>query len=173
MSVGYSPNQRFKLTRHVGLTVVRMNETMVKASDEQLRSLLDGGRRVLRLHETFDAPDSTPISECHVGDVVTLAGTVISVQEKHQFTREDGTEGFVRNITIQDMTGVVEVALWDDDAQRDITSGDVVQVFDGEVQEAYEGDGIQVNVGYDNRIRIFDGDENVECITLMVDGDSE
>jgi len=143
-------------------------ETMVTVSPAELRELLDGQRQSLRVSESLDAPESTPIIDCNIGAVVTIAGVVTNVGDRNTFNRDDGSEGQVRNVQIQDRTGMIEVALWGEEADRDITVGDVMQVWDGEVEEGYN-DATQLNAGYDTRVRVFDQQRDAELVTLVLE----
>lgn len=145
-----------------------VRETLVTANKAELERLLDGEVDSLRLNESLDAPQSTPIAECYIGNIVTCVGVVTDVGERNTFTRDDGTDGQVRNIQIQDRTGMIAIALWGDYADRSIEVGDTVQVMDAEVEEGFD-DPTQLNVGYDARLRVFDQDRNAELVTLTLE----
>jgi replication factor A1 len=65
---------------------------------------------------------------------------VRSADPKRTFDRDDGSEGQVRNIRIQDETGDIRVALWGDLADRDVAPGDEVQLTDVEIQDGFQDD---------------------------------
>lgn len=145
-----------------------VRETVVKATKQELQRLLDEDTDSLRLNETLDGPNSTPLSECRIGNVVTVVGVVTDIQDINTFTRNDGTDGQVRNIQIQDRTGMMSAALWGEDADRDLTVGDTVQILDAEVEEGYD-DPVQLNVGFDARLRLFEQDRDAELVTLILE----
>ena len=74
---------------------------------------------------------------------ITTVGRVIDVQDIREFKREDGSTGKVRNIVIEDETGSIRVALWDENATVDIKEGDVVKIINGYMRE----DVMELNVG--------------------------
>lgn len=147
-----------------------VRETVVKATPEELRRLIeDDDKTSLRLSETLDAPGSIPISNCMIGNTVTVVGVITDIGQRNTFSRDDGSEGQVRNVTIQDRTGMIECALWGEEADRNLSVGDTVQVLDAEVQEGYQGSGFQLNVGYDSRFRVFEQDRKGELVTLILE----
>ncbi len=147
-----------------------VRETLVKATADELRRLIDDEDvSSLRLSETLDAPGSMPISNCMIGNTVTVVGVIIDIGQRNTFTRDDGSDGQVRNIKIQDRTGMIECALWGDEAERELSVGDTVQVIDAEVQEGYKNSGFQLNVGYDSRFRVFEQDRSAQLVTLMLE----
>ncbi|HIP84329.1 MAG TPA: replication factor A [Methanothermococcus okinawensis] len=82
------------------------------------------------------------LDERHKRDITT-AGRVIEVQDIREFKREDGSTGKVRNIVIEDETGSIRVALWDENATVDIKEGDIVKIVNGYMRE----DVMELNVG--------------------------
>lgn len=149
------------------------DETLLTVSAAELRRVLDDPtRNTVRLYESWSAPETEPIVECHIGTTVTIAGVVASMDDVNTFRRSDGSEGQVRNITVQDRTGAIECALWGDAAQRDIDVGSVVHVADAEVEEGYQDNTKQVNVGYGARLRTLDPDE-AAVVTLVIDDADE
>jgi replication factor A1 len=146
-----------------------VRETVVQATEAELRDLLESDKDSLRLSETLDAPDSTPLRNVELGDVVTVVGVVTDIGDRNTFSRDDGSEGQVRNIQIQDRTGMIECALWGDEADRDLSVGDTVQVMDSEAEDGYQDSGLQLNVGYDARFRVFEQDRDGQLVTLFVE----
>lgn len=152
-----------------------VKETVANVSRQELQRLLDGTVDSLRVSETLDAPDSMPIGELEIDDVVTIVGVVTDIDSVNTFSRDDGSDGQVRNIQIQDRTGVVPVVLWGDEAVRDLSVGDTVQVVDGEVQvDEYDDndEAKQVNVGYDSTLKVFEQDRRAEIVTLILEDDA-
>ncbi|MDS0219909.1 single-stranded DNA binding protein [Haloarcula sp. S1AR25-5A] len=85
-------------------------------------------------------PDADPIAEVELDETVDIAGVVRSADPKRTFDRDDGSEGQVRNVRIQDATGDIRVALWGDKADKDIAPGDEVLVADVEIQDGWQDD---------------------------------
>jgi replication factor A1 len=85
-------------------------------------------------------PESTDIDDVEIDRTVDIAGVVRSADPKRTFDRDDGSEGQVRNIRLQDDTGDIRVALWGDLADRDVAPGDEVQLTDVEIQDGFKDD---------------------------------
>ena len=49
-----------------------------------------------------------------IGGLVSTKGLIVNIIPVHEFTREDGSKGKVRNISISDKSGIVNIVLWDD-----------------------------------------------------------
>ena len=100
------------------------------------------------VEETVEyVPESTPIADLEIDDVVDIAGVVRSADPKRTFDRDDGSEGQVRNVRLQDGTGDVRVALWGEKADRDIGPGDEVLFTDVEIQDGWQDD-IEASAGW-------------------------
>jgi replication factor A1 len=85
-------------------------------------------------------PDATPIDEVEMGETVDVAGVVRSTDPKRTFDRDDGSEGQVRNVRIQDDTGDIRVALWGEKADAEIAPGDEVLAADVEIGDGWQDD---------------------------------
>jgi len=85
-------------------------------------------------------PEADPIGDVEIDDTVDIAGVVRSTDPKRTFDRDDGSEGQVRNIRVQDDTGDIRVALWGDKADKEIGPGDEVLVADVEIQDGWQDD---------------------------------
>ncbi|WP_096390595.1 single-stranded DNA binding protein [Halopenitus persicus] len=98
---------------------------------------------------------------------VTLVGTVLEAGDVRTFSRDDGTEGRVANLTLGDETGRVRVTMWDDraDLAEEFEAGEVVEVVDGYVRE--RDDDLELHVG--NRGSIERVDETVEYVPETTD----
>jgi len=92
-------------------------------------------------------PGSTPIADLELDDVVDVAGVIRSADPKRTFERDDGSEGQVRNVRLQDDTGDVRVALWGEKADRDIGPGDEVLFTDVEIQDGWQDD-VEASAGW-------------------------
>ncbi|MFB6069411.1 MAG: single-stranded DNA binding protein [Halanaeroarchaeum sp.] len=86
------------------------------------------------------APNAAPIDDLAIDDTADIAGVVRSADPKRTFDRDDGTEGQVRNVRLQDDTGDVRVALWGEKADLDIGPGDEVLFVDVQIQDGWQDD---------------------------------
>ncbi|AKH96976.1 single-stranded DNA binding protein [Halanaeroarchaeum sulfurireducens] len=87
----------------------------------------------------FD-PDATPIENLEIDETADIAGVVRSADPKRTFEREDGSEGQVRNVRLQDDTDDIRVALWGEKADRDLGPGDEVLFVDVQIQDGWQDD---------------------------------
>jgi hypothetical protein len=99
-------------------------------------------------------PETTDIDSLEIGDEVDIGGVVRETQEKRTFDRDDGSEGQVRNIRVQDDTGDIRVALWGDKADLDIAPGDEVQLADLEIQDGWQDD-IEGSAGWQSTVTVL------------------
>ncbi|MFC3478211.1 single-stranded DNA binding protein [Halobacterium litoreum] len=92
-------------------------------------------------------PDSTPIDTLEMDDTADIAGVIRSADPKRTFDRDDGSEGQVRNVRVQDDSGDIRVALWGDKADLDIGPGDEVAFVDVEIQDGWQDD-LEASAGW-------------------------
>ena len=85
-------------------------------------------------------PEATPIEAVEMGQTVDIAGVVRSTDPKRTFDRDDGSEGQVRNVRIQDDTGDIRVALWGEKADADVAPGEEVLAADVEIEDGWQDD---------------------------------
>ncbi|EMA30601.1 single-stranded DNA binding protein [Halobiforma nitratireducens] len=104
-------------------------------------------------------PDSTPIEEIEIGQTVDLAGVVRSADPKRTFDRDDGSEGQVRNVRIQDATGDIRVALWGEKADLDVGPGDEIALGDVEIQDGWQDD-LEASAGWQSTITVLESDSS-------------
>ncbi len=100
-------------------------------------------------------PESTPIEQLEIDQVVDIAGVVRSADPIRTFDRDDGSEGQVRNIRVQDATGDIRVALWGEKADLDIGPGDEVALADVEIQDGWQDD-LEASAGWRSTITVLD-----------------
>ncbi|MFB6125191.1 MAG: single-stranded DNA binding protein [Halanaeroarchaeum sp.] len=98
-----------------------------------------GGLSVVDEDVAF-SPDATPITDLEIDDTVDITGVVRSADPKRTFDRDDGTEGQVRNVRLQDDTGDIRVALWGEKADIDLGPGDEVLFVDVQIQDGWQDD---------------------------------
>ncbi|MEY7850373.1 single-stranded DNA binding protein [Natrarchaeobius sp. A-rgal3] len=102
-------------------------------------------------------PESTPIEDLEIGQTVDLAGVVRSADPKRTFDRDDGSEGQVRNVRVQDATGDIRVALWGEKADLDVGPGDEVALGDVEIQDGWQDD-LEASAGWQSTITVLESD---------------
>jgi replication factor A1 len=129
--------------------------------------------RVEELDEEIDyEPTSTPIGNLEDDDIdetVDVAGVVRSADPKRTFDRDDGSEGQVRNVRLQDGSGDIRVALWGEKADADVGPGDELLVTDAEIQDGWQDD-IEASAGW--RSTLVPLDEGEAPVAAGGNGDS-
>ncbi|WP_435344331.1 single-stranded DNA binding protein [Haloarchaeobius sp. HRN-SO-5] len=138
-------------------TTVEVVDGYVRERDGSLELHVGERGAIEELDETVEyEPESTHIGELEIGDTVDIAGVVRSADPKRTFDRDDGSEGQVRNVRVQDDTGDVRVALWGDKADYDIGPGDRVAFADVEIQDGWQDD-VEASAGWRASVTVLDG----------------
>ncbi|MFB6198232.1 MAG: replication factor A, partial [Halobacteriaceae archaeon] len=102
-------------------------------------------------------PNATAINDLEEEMTTDIAGVVRSTDPKRTFDRDDGSEGQVRNVRIQDETGDIRVALWGEKADLNLGPGDEVLFTDVEIQDGWQDD-IEASAGWQSTaIQLADG----------------
>jgi len=83
---------------------------------------------------------------------VTVIGMVTNAYPVNEFSRSNGGTGKVRNIQLDDSTGSIRMALWDSDAEIEISEGDVVKLIHGFAKES--GEYMDLSTGRFGRIEV-------------------
>jgi len=102
-------------------------------------------------------PDATPIAEVEIDQTVDIAGVVRSTDPVRTFDRDDGSEGQVRNIRVQDATDDMRVALWGEKADIDVAPGDEILAADVEIQDGWQDD-LEASAGWQSTLVVLDDD---------------
>jgi replication factor A1 len=100
-------------------------------------------------------PETTPIEALDIDTTVDIGGVIRSADPKRTFERDDGSEGQVRNIRVQDDTGDIRVALWGEKADREVGPGDEVQLTDVEIQDGWQDD-LEASAGWQASVMALD-----------------
>ncbi|WP_302081863.1 single-stranded DNA binding protein [Salinibaculum rarum] len=100
-------------------------------------------------------PNATAIDGVEIGETVDIAGVVRSADPKRTFDRDDGSEGQVRNIRVQDDTGDIRVALWGPKADKEIAPGDEVLAADVEIDDGWQDD-LEASAGWQSTVVVLD-----------------
>ncbi|MHC3439204.1 single-stranded DNA binding protein [Natrialbaceae archaeon A-gly3] len=136
---GYVRERDGKLELHVG------NRGAVEEVDEDVEYV----------------PESTPIEDLEIGQTVDIAGVVRSSDPKRTFDRDDGSEGQVRNVRVQDATGDIRVALWGEKADVDLGPGDEVALADVEIKDGWQDD-LEASAGWQSTVTVLEGDSEAD-----------
>jgi len=115
-------------------------------------------------------PERTPIETLEIGQTVDIAGVVRSADPKRTFDRDDGSEGQVRNVRVQDDTGDIRVALWGEKADKEIAPGDEVAFADVEIQDGWQDD-LEASAGWQSSVTVL-GDTTAQSDEPTADGDA-
>jgi len=98
-----------------------------------------GAVDVVDVDVEFD-PETTPIGDLEIDQTADIAGVVRSTDPKRTFDRDDGSEGQVRNVRLQDDSGDIRVALWGDKADIDLAPGDEMLAANVETEDGWQDD---------------------------------
>ena len=136
---------------------VEVVDGYVRERDGSLELHVGDRGAVDELDETIEfVPEATDIDSLELDETADIAGVVRSADPKRTFDRDDGSEGQVRNIRVQDQTGDIRVALWGDKADLDLGPGDEVFCADVEIQEGWQDD-LEASAGWRSTVTVIDG----------------
>ncbi len=142
-------------------TAVEVVDGYVREREGDLELHVGDRGAVDEIDETVEfTPEADAIDAVEMDQVVDLAGVVRSADPKRTFDRDDGSEGQVRNIRVQDDTGDIRVALWGEKADKEIAPGDEVFVADAEIQDGWQDD-LEASAGWQSTVVVLD--ENTEA----------
>ena len=147
------------------------DEISVSIPEHELDALLSGQKDAIRVPESYDGLNTTPISDVAMDEEHDLLAVVRQVNDVNVFDRDDGDEGRVRNIRIQDRTGDIRCALWGEHADVPLEIGDYVHVVNAQIEDGYQ-DHIEASVGWDSSIYVVDeADAEQTYVTVTLEED--
>jgi replication factor A1 len=139
-------------------TSVEVVDGYVRERDGSLELHVGDRGAVEEVDEPVDfVPETTPIADLELDTTVDIAGVIRSADPKRTFDRDDGTEGQVRNVRVQDQTGDIRVAMWGAKADRDVGPGDEVYLGDVEIQDGWKED-LEASAGWRSTVLKLEGD---------------
>ncbi|AGN00288.1 replication factor A [Salinarchaeum sp. Harcht-Bsk1] len=142
-------------------TSVEVVDGYVRERDGDLELHVGERGAVEEIDESVEyEPDSTPIGEVEIDQQVDLVGVVRSADPKRTFDRDDGSEGQVRNVRVQDDSGDIRVALWGDKADLDISPGDELALADVEIQDGWQDD-LEASAGWQAAVTVLERDDGL------------
>ena len=137
-------------------TAVEIVDGYVREREGDLELHVGDRGAVEEIDETVDYdPDATPIADVEMGETVDIAGVVRSTDPTRTFDRDDGSEGQVRNVRLQDDTGDIRVALWGDKADREIAPGDEVLAANVEIDDGWQDD-LEASANWQSTVTVLD-----------------
>jgi replication factor A1 len=137
-------------------TAVEVVDGYVREREGSLELHVGDRGAVEEIEETVDYdPDATPIGDVEIGQTVDIAGVVRSADPKRTFDRDDGSEGQVRNVRVQDDTDDIRVALWGPKADKEIAPGDEILAADVEIDDGWQDD-LEASAGWQSTVVVLD-----------------
>ena len=125
--------------------------------------LSDQGAARLAAEELLVETEPVTVPSMRIRDLVaglndtTLSGKVVSVEPSRDFVRQDGSAGRVVNLVLEDETGKVRCAIWDEKADEIVKHGDMagksITIKHGYTRAGLTGEP-ELNVGERSEITI-------------------
>jgi replication factor A1 len=154
-------------------TTVEILDGSVRENEGDLELHVGDRGAVEPIEETVDYdPETTPVESVEIDTVVDIAGVVRSTDPKRTFDRDDGSEGQVRNVRVQDDTDDIRVALWGEKADLDVAPGDEVLVTDAEIQDGWQ-DELEASAGWQSAVVVLDDASGSEAAGEQTDPTAE
>ncbi|WP_247006102.1 single-stranded DNA binding protein [Halorientalis litorea] len=139
-------------------TAVEVVDGYVRERDGDLELHVGDRGAVEEVEDTVEfTPETTPIDAVEIDQTVDIGGVVRSADPKRTFDRDDGSEGQVRNVRVQDESGDIRVALWGDKADKDLRPGDEVFLADVEVDDGWQDD-LEASANWRSTVVVLDDD---------------
>jgi replication factor A1 len=138
---------------------VEIVDGYVRERDGNLELHVGERSEIDELDESVEfVPDADDIEAAEIGETIDISGVVRSTDPKRTFDRDDGSEGQVRNIRVQDRTDDIRVALWGEKADIDLAPGDEVFCADVEIQDGWQ-DELEASAGWRSTVVVLGGDD--------------
>ena len=135
---------------------VEVVDGYVRERDGDLELHVGNRGAVEELDESVEyVPETTAIADLELDDTADIAGAVIETSEKRTFSRDDGSDGQVRNVRIKDETGDIRVAMWGEKADLDVDLADYLAVTDAEIQDGWQDD-LEASAGWRSAVTVLD-----------------
>lgn len=117
------------------------------------------------------------IKDLHAGaKEVTLQTRVLNVSPKKQFSRKDGSQFYLRNMTVYDKDSAVTVKLWDEKANlpemANISPGDLIKIIKAYVKSDLNGQ-LTINIGSGSNIERTETETTIPSIDSITKDISE
>jgi len=117
------------------------------------------------------------IKDLHAGaKEVTLQTRVLNVSPKKQFSRKDGSQFYLRNMTVYDKDSAVVVKLWDEKANlpemTNLSPGDLIKIIKAYVKSDLNGQ-LTVNIGSGSSIERTETESVIPSIDSITKDVSE
>jgi len=107
---------------------------------------------------------------------VTLQTSVLNVSPKKQFSRKDGSQFFLRSMTVYDNESAATVKMWDEKANlpemTNISPGDLIKIIKAYVKSDLNGQ-LTINVGSGSTIERTSTQSNIPSIDSLTKDVSE
>ena len=148
--------QAEKLTAGQSIEIV---DGYVRERDGSLELHVGEQSEIDELDESVEfVPDADDIGGVEIDRTVDISGVIRSADPKRTFDRDDGSEGQVRNVRVQDHTGDIRVALWGEKADIDLAPGDEAFFADVEIQDGWQDD-LEASAGWRSTVVVLDGSD--------------
>ena len=145
-----------KLTAGQSIEIV---DGYVRERDGSLELHVGEQSEIDELDESVEfVPDADDIGGVEIDRTVDISGVIRSADPKRTFDRDDGSEGQVRNVRVQDHTGDIRVALWGEKADIDLAPGDEAFFADVEIQDGWQDD-LEASAGWRSTVVVLDGSD--------------
>jgi replication factor A1 len=159
-------------------------ETLIAQKKEKIGAgyLTDQGALFLVASDLGVIISEPPKSEISIKDLhagakeVTLQTRVLNVSPKKQFSRKDGSQFYLRNMTVYDKDSAVVVKLWDEKANlpemTNISPGDLIKIIKAYVKSDLNGQ-LTVNIGSGSSIERAETESAIPTIDSITKDVSE
>lgn len=139
-------------------------ESLIEEKKRDFEDLLsDQGAARLVAEELLVETEPTAVPSMGIHDLVaglnnaTLSGKIVSIDSSRDFVRQDGSTGRVVNVVLEDETGRVRCAIWDDRADQVTKYGEItgksITIKHGYTRTGLAGE-VELNAGERSEITL-------------------